>query len=102
MRRFLYLAVSAILTIAIFYAQSGLAETSEELKTLKNDVNALKERQSAMQKELQEIKKLLTSRTVAPAGQPAEFKEAIINVQGAPTKGSKGAKLALIEFSDYQ
>jgi hypothetical protein len=32
----------------------------------------------------------------------AELKEAVINIQGATSKGDKNAKLALIEFSDYQ
>ena len=32
----------------------------------------------------------------------AEFKETVVNVDGDPFKGSKDAKVALIEFSDYQ
>jgi hypothetical protein len=32
----------------------------------------------------------------------SEFKETAVNVDGDPFKGSKDAKLALIEFSDYQ
>jgi protein-disulfide isomerase len=38
-----------------------------------------------------------------PAAVPGgDFKEAIINIKGAPIKGDKNAKLVLIEFSDYQ
>lgn len=60
-------------------------------------MKSLKEGQTAIQKDLQEIKKLLQARQA-----PAEFKEAIINVQGAPAKGAKNEKLVLMEFSDYQ
>lgn len=97
MRRCMSLAVLVFLTL--FCTQISFAQTSEELKALKDEVKALKEGQSAIQKDLQEIKKLLQARQ-APA--PAEFKEAIINPHGAPTKGDKNAKLVLLEFSDYQ
>jgi hypothetical protein len=32
----------------------------------------------------------------------SEFKETVVTVDGDPFKGSKDAKLAVIEFSDYQ
>ncbi len=88
-----------LFSFVFFYTQPGFAQTAEELKSLKDEIKAIKEGQTAIQKDLKEIKKLLTSR---PAAQPAEFKEAIINIQGAPFKGEKNAKLILIEFSDYQ
>ncbi len=74
------------------------SQTKEELKAIKNELNALKEGQKEIRKELQEIKSLLR----AKPGQPAEFKEAIINIEGAHFKGDNNAKLAVIEFSDYQ
>jgi type III secretory pathway component EscR len=88
-----------LLTLTVFLAQPVFSQTTEELKTLKEEIKSLKEGQSAIQKDLQEIKKLLASR---PAAKSAEFKEAIINIEGAPSKGEKTAKLALMEFSDYQ
>ncbi len=63
---------------------------------VKEEIKALKEGQKAFQKELQEIKSTLI-RKPAP-----EFKEAIISIDNDPVKGEKDAKLALIEFSDYQ
>lgn len=95
MKRLTALAVLVFLTV--FCTQTGFAQTSKELKALKNEVKALKEGQTAIQKDLQEIKKLLQAKQA-----PAEFKEAVINVEGAPFKGDKNAKLALLEFSDYQ
>jgi predicted nucleic acid-binding Zn-ribbon protein len=89
---------------ALFIAQpvfSQTTKTTDELKAIREEMSSLKEGQTAIQKDLQEIKKLLQAR---PAAQPqaAEFKEAIVNVEGAPSKGDKNAKLVLVEFSDYQ
>lgn len=95
MKRFL---VPTVLTLLIlFNVQPGFSQTNEDMKALREDIKALKDGQTAIQKELQDIKKQLSAR---PA--PAEFKEALINIQGAPSKGDKNAKLALIEVSDYQ
>lgn len=92
------LTVLAFLVVLIlFCTQLSLAQTNEDMKALKEDIKALKDGQTAIQKELQDIKKQLLAR---PA--PAEFKEALINIQGAPSNGDKNAKLALIEVSDYQ
>lgn len=93
------LAFAVLLTLTFCLAQPAFSQATDELKTLREEIKSLKEGQAAIQKDLQEIKKLLTSR---PAAQPAEFKEAVINVEGAPFKGHKNAKLAVIEFSDYQ
>ena len=98
MKRRLALVVMTMLAVVWFHVQPGFAQTAEEFKALRDEVKAVKDGQAAIQKDLQEIKKLLASR---PA-QPAEFKEAIINIAGAPIKGDKNAKLVLMEFSDYQ
>lgn len=100
MQRRLSLAVLAIFMLVFLHAHPGLAQSSEDIQTLKKDVEGLKEGQKSIQKDLQEIKKLLQTRQ-APAA-PAEFKEAIINIDNAPVKGDKNAKLVLMEFSDYQ
>jgi len=97
MKKSLFLARSAILTLALFHVQPGFAQTSDEIKALQGEIKTLREDQTGMQKDLQEIKKLLQSK---PA--PAEFREAIINIEGAPFKGDKNAKLVMMEFSDYQ
>ena len=99
MKRSLSLTALALLMLVFSHAEVALAQTSEEIKALQEDVKSLKEGQTAIQKDLQEIKKILQA-TKQQA--PAEFKEAIINIQGAPIKGDKPAKLVLMEFSDYQ
>ncbi len=87
------------LVFSLSLAHPVFSQTTDEIKSLQEEIKGLKEGQQAIQKDLQEIKKLLAAR---PAAQPAEFKEAIINIQGAPSRGDKNAKLALLEFSDYQ
>jgi hypothetical protein len=67
------------------------------MKTLREDIKALKDGQTAIKKELQDIKTLLRTKQAPPG-----FKETVISIEGDPFKGDKNAKLVLIEFSDYQ
>ncbi|HLE25373.1 MAG TPA: thioredoxin domain-containing protein [Thermodesulfobacteriota bacterium] len=97
MKKFMYFIVLAV--IAFTYSQPSYSQSSEELKAIKEDLKALKEGQANMQKELQEIKTLLKSR---PAAAPSEPQNVVLNIDKAPFKGNKNAKLTLIEFSDYQ
>ncbi len=96
---FLFLALLLLISPTIGFTQT------KELKEIKKDIEELKKGQEGIQKEIQEIKKLLQTRQAPmppPAPTPAEFKEIIINVKNDPFKGSKEAKLAIIEIFDYQ
>lgn len=77
----------------------GFTQTSEELKALRKEIETLKQGQSAIQKELQEIKSLLRGRVAAPPPKPQNV---VLSVKDDVFKGDKNAKLTLIEFSDYQ
>jgi protein-disulfide isomerase len=78
-------------------AHSGVSQSNDDLK---KDIQALKDGQQAIQKDLQDIKKLLAAR---PSGAPTEQAlNAIISVDGEPFKGDKNAKLTLVEFSEFQ
>lgn len=93
--------LAAIAALTLLGAQPGLTQApSEELKAVRKEIDALREGQTAIQKDLQEIKNLLRARP-APAP-PAEQVGMIVSVDGAPFKGEKTAKLTLIDFSDYQ
>ena len=74
----------------------AFAQTNEELR---QEIETLKEGQKSIQKELQEIKKLISA---SRRPQEAPFKEVVINVEDDPSIGSEEAKIAVIEFSDYQ
>jgi len=100
MKRFLTQSVLVMLAFVFFHVPPGFAQTSDEMKALQGEIKALKEGQGAIQKDLQEIKKLLQAKQAPPA--PPEFKETVIDIQGAPAIGEKKAKLVLMEFSDYQ
>ena len=92
-------ALAALALLAIFDVQPGFSQTSEELNVMRREIQAIKEGQVAIQKELQEIRNLLRAR---PAAAPAEPQNVVLNVADAPFKGEKTAKLTLIDFSDYQ
>ena len=100
MKRFLSVAAVALFMLVFSHAGPVLAQTSEGISALQEDVKSLKEGQTAIQKDLQEIKKLLQTKQAPPAS--PEFKETVINIKGAPARGEKSAKLVLMEFSDYQ
>ena len=104
--------VAALAALTLFYAHPGLAQSSKEFQTLREEIGllketqalrreieALKEGQRTMQQDLQEIKTLLQAR---PAAAPAAPENPVISVDGAQVKGEKTAKLTLIEFSDFQ
>ena len=92
-----YVFALLVAAFMFFQVQPGYSQSAEEFNALKDEVKALKEGQQSIQKDIQDLKAQLQAK---PA--PAEFKETVVNVEGDPSKGSKDAKLALIEFSDYQ
>ncbi len=101
MKKFGVFPILAIITLFVLsLAQPVFSQTSDEIKSLRDEIKALKEGQTAIQKDLQEIKKLLQAKQAPPA--PPEFKEAVVSIEGGHVKGDKNAKLVLIEFSDYQ
>lgn len=89
----------ALTSLTFLYPQTGLAQSGEELKALRKDAESLKQGQSAIRKELEEIKTLLRGRVAPP---PPEPKDVVLSVKDDPFKGKKDAKLTLIEFTDYQ
>ena len=93
--------VNIILGVFLFFllfTQPGLTQPSEELKSLKKELEELKEGQKAIQKDLQEIKNLLRAAGLLIE----EPKNVFLNIAGKPIKGNKNARLTLMEFSEYQ
>src|SRR5436190_18269148 len=120
MTKRLLTALLGLILLTLFYPHFGFSQSSEELKALREEIDALKESQKisqelrllerdidalqdsqrALQKDLQDIKILLQAR---PAAAPsAEPQNAVLTVDGAPSKGEKTAKLTLVEFTDFQ
>lgn len=100
-KRSLMLAASVALVFSV--AQAGVAQkqSAGDLRSLKKEIETIRENQTSIQKELQEIKALL--RIVAQA-RPAEGKaqNALLNVHGLPSKGEQEAPVTIVEFSDYK
>ena len=98
------IAAAIFLAALIFWCpQSGSAQKRQQndvLKQLREDVKSLKKGQEAMQKDLQEIKKLLEARGGA-APLPAPTLQAI-SIGDNPFLGNKNARVVLLDFSDYQ
>lgn len=86
----------------LFCAQLSFGQqqpTSEELKSLRKDVETIKESQAAIQKAIEEIKVLARARQGRQPLQPGEI---VLSMDDDPVKGDRNARLVLVEFSDYQ
>jgi protein-disulfide isomerase len=94
--------IIALATLALLPAGPGFAQQAGS--DVKKELEALKEGQVRLQKELQEIKTLLQARPAVAPGPPAAGQplNAVLTVDGAPFKGNKNAKITLIDFTDYQ
>ncbi len=96
------MAGRAVLAFLLFGATPAFTQPSGELENLRREVEALKEWQGRMQRELQELKSLVGGRQARPAAPAAETQSLALSIDGAPFKGETKARLTLIEFSDYQ
>src|SRR5437870_7975555 len=61
--------VLAGIVLTLFHTHPAFSQSSEELNALRNEIEALKQSHSALQKELQELKSLLQSRQAPPVPQ---------------------------------
>lgn len=90
----------ALSLLLVAPAPPAKAQSSEELRALRQAIEALRESQQRMERELQEIKTLLRPRQAgAPDDEP---KNLVLSIEGDPFKGDRTARLALIDFTDYQ
>ena len=82
--------------------QPVVAQSNVEYQLLQKEIQSIKEGQEGLKRDIQELKKLVQGIKQAPAAPGGDFKEAIIDIKGAPIKGDKTAKLVMLEYSDYQ
>jgi protein-disulfide isomerase len=95
--------LAALAAVLAFGGATAEAQTSEQvLGDMRKEMEALKEGQKGIQKELQEIKALLRGRATAEAPPDDTPQNLVLNLDGASIKGNKSAKLVLLEFTDYQ
>lgn len=89
-----------VLLIVLSFAagREALAEAADDLSELKKEVEALKQGQLQLQRELKEINAQLRRRQ-SPV---TDVQNVVLSIDGYPSRGKPSAKLILIEFTDYQ
>ena len=80
--------------------QQSKNKSDEDIAALKKQVQALEEGQQQILQELRELKKLLEAGTISPAVRSSPV--ATLNVRGEPFKGEPGARIAIVEYSDFE
>lgn len=91
--------LAAVALLGLWFSAPALSQPNQEVEQLKKEVEALKEGQAAIRKDLEELKGLLRGRQAA---RPAEPQSSILSANGAAFLGDKNAPVTLIEFFDYQ
>lgn len=92
-----------VLALALLVGVSPLAaQSATDTEALKQEIQSLKAGQQQIQKDIEEIKKILQAARTPPAAAPEKAVNAVVNIAGEPVKGDKDAKFTLIEFSEYQ
>ncbi len=90
-------------TLAISGASDAVAQSGDEIKALKTEIERLQEGQNAIRRDLAVIKHLLKRRSESRvSAQTPQFKPLDLTIAGSPTLGEENAKVTLIEFTDYQ
>ena len=105
-----YVTALAALALWLLAAPaSALAQSSEEIQALRTTIDTLRENQQRIERDVAEMKNLLRARTAAAApaapavpARPDEPKNLVLSLDGDHVKGDKGARLVLVDFSDYQ
>ena len=110
MRKSRCLVGGGLLGLMLLAPHVGLTQqTSDELNRLRfellqKDIESLKAGQKAILDEVQELKKLLSSRGEARGDDRSPIRDinTIISVGDAFARGDRQATLTLVEFTDYQ
>jgi protein-disulfide isomerase len=100
--------VAILLTSTLFNSRSAFSQNSTEIDKLKQEIEALKANQTAIQRDVGEIKNLLILQARQAAAVPRQLSAptpenpTIVSLEGGAAKGNNNAKLTLVEFTDYQ
>ncbi len=98
------LATSLALAVLVLAGpEPGFAQSGSATEALKSEMQALKQSQAAIQKDLAEIMRLLKQRPQASApSRPPAFQPRDLDIADAPYLGQPDATVTLVEFTDYQ
>jgi protein-disulfide isomerase len=96
-----YLFPVVVMSTALVAAVApAFAQSSDELATMKREIEALKAGHATMQKELQAIRAQLQE--ARQGAGPAEPENVEVSVAGSFAKGNATAKVTIVEFSDFE
>ena len=98
MTKLLRIAGLGVLALGLLFALPVFAQEADD--DIRKEIEALKQGQQNIQKQLTEIKKLLQQRPAAPQG--PKVKDVVFNLGDNDVLGDAGAALTLIEWTDYQ
>ena len=91
--------LSKLATVAVVALISLSPPIDQDAAALKREIDALKAQQAEMQKDLDAIRAFLQQMIVEKT--QAAMVNAPIAVAGAPSRGAAGAKVMMVEVSDY-
>ncbi len=96
------LPATSSVVVLIFFTQLSFGQrrpTTEELQSLRKDVDTIKANQAEIEKTVKELKELARAGQPAPPPTPESI---VLGIDDDPVKGDRKARLVLVEFSDYQ
>ncbi len=102
--------LAALFLICVITVEPGLSKqqtnkqkTKDDTATLRKEIEALKEGQRQILEELQELKRILQTRSETPAAAPPQPSPVVtLNLHGEPFRGNQSARVAIIEYSDFE
>jgi protein-disulfide isomerase len=89
--------ISGAVQVGLARQQGQQANRDKDISDLKQEIESLKQTQQQILEELKELKALLQQQ-----GQPAGQQSPMVNVKGEAFKGDDKARVAIIEYSDFE
>lgn len=86
-----------MMLMVLLLSPPASSQTGDDWKNLRKELEALKEGQKAIQKDIQQIKNILRARGLLDEVPPNLF----MDISGRPFQGDIHAKVILMEFSEY-
>jgi protein-disulfide isomerase len=98
-RKSFLLAVSGVFILSAQLSFGQRRPTSEELQSLRKDVDTIKANQAEIEKAVKEVKDLARAGQPTPPLTPENI---VLGIDDDPLMGDRKARLVLVEFSDFQ